>query len=279
MRDFTDKVVVITGGATGIGYALARQFLGRGARVVLAEPRRNRLDEAAASLTEDGGEVRVFECDVTDADQVEALADFAEQEFGQADVVVNCAGVGPVPDRVIDAKREDIQAVLDVNLFGVFHGVSTFGRRFTRQGTPSAIYNVGSENSFFNAVPGGAGYVLSKHAVLALTVALREEVPDNIEVGLIIPGLVHSELARETALGMNTDAYAELVLRQVEAGEFYIVSHSYSLVRMKSRWDEVEQAYARYAPRYDGDTEYDVRTLGEQNDWYPDINKRGVERV
>lgn len=199
-------------------------------------------------------QVRVFECDVTQADQVEALADFAEQEFGQVDVLVNNAGVGPVPDKVIDAKREDVQAVLDVNLFGVWNGVSTFGKRFTRQGTPSAIYNVGSENSFFNAVPGGAGYVVSKHAVLAMTVALREEVPDNIEVGLIIPGLVHSELARETALGMNTDKYAELVMRQIEAGEFYIVSHSYSLVRIKSRWDEIEQAYAEYAPPYDGDT-------------------------
>ena len=280
MRDFDDKVVVITGGATGIGYALAKQFLSRGAKVVIAEPRRHKLDEAAASLTQGNDrEVRVFECDVTQPEQVEALADFVEQEFGQADVLVNNAGVGPVPDKVIDAKREDIQAVLDVNLFGVFNGVSTFGRRFTRQGTPSAIYNVGSENSFFNAVPGGAGYVLSKHAVLALTVALREEVPDNIEVGLIIPGLVHSELARETALGMNTDKYAELVVSQIEAGEFYIVSHSYSFVRMKSRWDEVEQAYTKYAPRYDGDTEYDVRTLGEKNNWYPDIPKHGVDHV
>ena len=48
---------------------------------------------------------------------------------------------------------------------------------------------------------------------------------------------------------------------------------------MKSRWDEIEQAYATYAPRYDGDTEFDVRTLGEKNDWYPDIPKRSVEHV
>ena len=156
---------------------------------------------------------------MTDADQVEALADFAEQAFGRVDVLVTNAGVvGPIPAKVIDARREDVQVVLDVNLFGVWNGVSTFGRRFTQQGTPSAIDDVGSENSFFNAVPGGAGYVVSKHAVLAMTVALREEVPDNIEVGLIIPGLVHSELARETALGMDTDKYAELVLRQIEAG-------------------------------------------------------------
>ena len=223
--------------------------------------------------------MRVFECDVTDADQVEALADFAEREFGRVDVLVNNAGVGPIPDKVIDARREDVQAVLDVNLFGVWNGVSTFGKRFIRQGTPSAIYNVGSENSFFNAVPGGAGYVLSKHAVLAMTVALREEVPDNIEVALIVPGLVHSELARETALGMDTDKYAELVMRQIEAGEFYIVSHSYSFVRIKSRFDEVEQAYTTYAPRYDGDTEFDVRTLGEKQNWYPDIPKRDVDHV
>jgi NAD(P)-dependent dehydrogenase (short-subunit alcohol dehydrogenase family) len=271
MQDFNGKVVVITGAATGIGFSLAKQFVARGADVVIAARRRERLDEAASTLIANGGEVRVFECDVTERDQVEALADFATQEFGGADVLVNNAGVGPVAATVIDARREDVQRVLDVNLFGVWNGVSVFGRRFMQQGTPAAIYNVGSENCFFNAVPKGAGYVASKHAVLAMTAALREEVPDHIEVGLICPGLVQSELARETSEGMDTDRYAALVMTQILAGEFFIVSHAYNIVRIRARNEEIERAFKKYAPRYEGDDEFDVRSLGVKYSWYPDL--------
>lgn len=268
MQDFNGKVVVITGGATGIGFALAKQFGDRGARIVLAARRRERLDEAAAVLAAGGLEVRVFECDVTDRSQVEALADFAWEQFGHVDVVVNNAGVGPVMASVIDTKREDVQKLLDVNLFGVWNGVSVFGQRFIAQGTPAAIYNVGSENCFFSAVPKGAGYVASKHALLAMTYALREELPDHIEVSLICPGLVKSELSEVTDAGMDTDRFAALAMTQLLAGEFLIVSHAYNIVRIRDRSEEIDAAYAKYAPRYAGDDEFDVRTLGAKFNWW-----------
>jgi NAD(P)-dependent dehydrogenase (short-subunit alcohol dehydrogenase family) len=271
MRDFNGKTTVITGAATGIGFALAKQFAVCGARLVLAARRRDRLDQAAAALSASSADVRVFECDVVQRDQVEALADFACAEFGRVDVLVNNAGVGPVPSTVIDAKREDVQRVLDVNLFGAWNGVSVFGRRFIAQGTPAAIYNVGSENCFFNAVPEGAGYITSKHALLAMTMALREEVPGHIEVALICPGLVQSELARETSEGMDTDKFAALVMEQILAGESLIVSHAYNIVRIRERVQEIERAFEIYAPRYDGDDEFDVRTLGAKHNWYPHL--------
>lgn len=121
MQDFTGKVVVITGGATGIGFALAKQFAEHGARIVIAARRRERLDEAAAILAASGVEVRVFECDVTQRGQVEALAGFAWGQFGRVDVMVN---------NVIEAKQEDVQRILDVDVFGVWNGVSVFGQRF-----------------------------------------------------------------------------------------------------------------------------------------------------
>jgi NAD(P)-dependent dehydrogenase (short-subunit alcohol dehydrogenase family) len=269
MQDFNGKVVVITGAATGIGFALAKQFAGHGAQLVLAARRRDRLEEAAEKLRSDKTRVEIFECDVTNRSEVEALADFAWDQFGHADVIVNNAGVGPVPSTVIDAKPEDVQGILDVNLFGAWNGVSVFGKRFIEAGTPSAIYNVGSENCFFNAVPEGAGYVASKHALLAMSVALREEVPDHIEVGLICPGLVRSELSKETAEGMDTDDYAALVMKQVLAGEFYIVSHGFNMARIGARQGEIEDAYAKYAPRHADDDAYDVRTLGAKHGWYP----------
>lgn len=185
MRSFDGKVVVITGGATGIGFALAKQFASSGAHLVLAARRRDRLDGAAATLAGDGTDVRVRACDVTDRSDVEQLADFAWNAFGRADVIANNAGVGPRPSKVIETRPEDVRAILDVNLFGVWNGVSVFGKRLIDQGTPAAIYNVGSENCLFNAVPEGAGYIASKHALLAVTVALREEVPDFIDVALI----------------------------------------------------------------------------------------------
>lgn len=269
MQDFNGKVVVITGGATGIGFALAKQFAQQGARLVIAGIEQNRLEEAAKALSRIAEQVEITECDVTDRAQVEALASFAWEKFGHVDVIVNNAGVGPIPSTVIDTKPEDVQSVLAVNLFGVWNGVSIFGRRFIEQGTPAAIYNVGSENAFFNAIPEGAGYVLSKHAVLAMTVALREELPKNIEVALICPGLVRSELAKETQEGMDTDVYAALVMKQIKAGEFYVVSHAFNMVRIKARWNEIEAAFNKYAPRYEGDAEFDVRTLGKKNNWYP----------
>lgn len=274
MQSFEGKVVVVTGAATGIGFALAKQFAAQGAKLIIAARRRDRLEEAAQALASSGADVRLFACDVTQRDQVQALADFAWREHARVDVLVNNAGVGPIPSTVIDAKPEDVQHVLDVNLFGVWHGVSVFGRRFIAQGTPAAIYNVGSENCFFNAVPQGAGYVASKHAVLAMSMALQEEVPDFIEVGLVCPGLVQSELSKETSEGMDTDAYAQLVMRQMLAGEFLIVSHPYNMVRIDARHQAIARAFETYAPRHSGDDAFDVRTLGAKHNWYPDLPDR-----
>lgn len=275
MQDFNGKVVVITGAATGIGFALAKQFVSHGSRVVLAARRRNRLDEAATELRNSGGEVRVFECDVTRRDQVEGLAEFAWTEFGQVDVLVNNAGtVGSGLSTVIDAKEEDVRSVMDVNFFGAWTGVSVFGKLFIDQGRPAAIYNMGSENSFFNSIPMGATYTSSKHAMLAMTIALREEVPSHIEVGLICPGMVRSELNSETVnVGMDTDMFAELAMKQMLAGEFFIVSHAYNMVRIENRWSVVRKAYETYAKRYPGDEEFDVRMLGARLGWYTSESK------
>lgn len=268
MKNFDGKVVVLTGAATGIGLAFAKQFAQRGAKLVIAARRRDRLDEAAATLARYGTEVKVLECDVTDRGQVEALAEFAWNAFGQVDAIVNNAGVGGVSASVIDARPEDVQRTLDVNLFGVWNGVSVFGKRFIAQGTPAAIYNVGSENCFFNAVPNAAGYIASKHALLAMSYALREELPDHIKVSLICPGLVKSELVDVTEKGMDTDKFAALAMEQILAEEFLVVSHAHNIERIRPRYEEIDAAYARYAPRYAGDEEFDVRTLGAKFNWF-----------
>ncbi len=264
MKDFKNKVVVITGGATGIGFSFAKQFGNEGAKIVIAARRINRVDEAVEKLQAMGIEARGTKCDVSVLTDVEALADFTWKEFGQVDVIVNNAGIGPAMTPVMDTTKEQVMGLLDVNLFGVWNGVSVFGKRFREQGTPCAIYNVGSENSLFDAVPMGGEYVVSKHAVLALTDILRKEVPDFMKVGLICPGLVNSELGDDGInFGMDTHKYTSIAMEQIKAGKFYIVSHAYNMARIDARYTEIREAYENYAPRYEGDVEFDVRTIVE----------------
>ena len=152
------------------------------------------VEEAVEKLVALGIEAKGTTCDVTVLAEVEALADFTWDEFGRVDVIVNNAGVSTSHQPVIGFTKEQAMKVLDIDLFGVWNGVTVFGKRLIEQGTPCAIYNVGSENSFFDGVPYATAYVISKHAVLALTDILRKEVPDFVNVGLICPGLVNSEL-------------------------------------------------------------------------------------
>jgi NAD(P)-dependent dehydrogenase (short-subunit alcohol dehydrogenase family) len=263
MRDYKDKVVVITGGATGIGFSFAKRFGEAGAKLVIAARREDRLQQAKAALGELGFETEYFVCDVARAGDMDKLADFAWSKFGRADAILNNAGISLNPQPSIDTAEEDVRRIFDINFFGVWRGSAVFGKRFIEQGTPATILNLGSENSLFHAVPYGAPYVATKHAVLALTESLREELPEFIHVGLICPGLVNSELSDPNfmALGMDTDKFTTIAMEQIKNEEFFIVSHSYNMAWIEKRYEAIRAAYARYAPREDGDDVFDIRTM------------------
>ncbi|WP_421918400.1 SDR family NAD(P)-dependent oxidoreductase [Marinifilum sp.] len=263
MENFKDKVVVITGGATGIGYSFAKKFGQEGAKIVIAGRRQNRNEEAVARLKNLGIEATAFPCDVTDRKSVEELADQSWEKYGHVDVIVNNAGNMVQSKSVIDSTGEDFQKGFAVNVYGMVNGCSVFGKRMIEQGTPAAIYNIGSENSFFHGVPFAAPYVASKHAALAISESLREETPDFIEVSHICPGFVKSELGDEASmqLAMDTDKYTSIAMEQIKEGKFYVVSHAYNMKRIDDRYKEVKEAFDKYAPRYEGDEEHDVRTL------------------
>ena len=256
------KTVVITGGATGIGFALAREMGAKGARIVIGEPRRDRLDKAVAELARAGVEAAAHVCDVTDEATLEALADVAHDRFGSIDIAIANAGVGGNMASTIDTSDADARALFDVNFFGVWNTARVFGKRFAGRDTPAAIYAVASENALFNAFPfGGAAYVASKHAVFGLMDALYRDTPDHLTVGVILPGWVRSELSefnRTAPAAMPTDDYARIVVPQIEAGERYIVSHPYNMARFDERYEVLRDAFARNAPRYEGDDEHDV---------------------
>ena len=262
MNDFKGKVVVITGGATGIGFSFAKRFGNEGARLVIAGRRQQKLDEAVSELQSLGYEAAGFSCDVADYDQVEALADFAEATFGGADVIMNNAGMLIPPSTVIDADRDQVKQLMNVNYMGVWNGCSVFGKRFIARGKPAAIYNVGSENAFFNIVPGMFAYESAKHGLHSMTDALREETPDYIDVSFVCPGFVQSEMTAPAGdIPMDVEEYTGIAFPQILAGEYYVVSHPYNVVWIKHRYDEMMAAYEKYAPRYEGDWQYDPRTM------------------
>ena len=163
MLEIKGRTVVITGGATGIGFGIAKACGALGANLVIGEPRENRLDEAVASLADLGADARAFLLDVTDAEQFDQFADSAFAAFGDVALVVNNAGVGQQRGSVVDTAETEMQRVMAVN-FKVWRGCQLFGRRLIEQGTPAAIYNTGSENSFFIAVS-HLPYVASKHGM------------------------------------------------------------------------------------------------------------------
>ena len=261
MKDFKDKVVVITGGATGIGYGFAEAFGKEGAKIIISARRENRLQEAVAGLRDLGIEAKYFTADVTKLEDVEALADFAWDAYGQVDVIVNNAGMMVPHSPVVDMPIERIQAIFNVNFFGVVYGSKVFGKRFIEQGTPAAIYNIGSENSLFHGTPFNGSYVATKHSVMAITQSLREELPEYIDVSLICPGFVVSELGPEENMqhGMPTDEFIEIAMPQIKANEFYVVSHAYNIVRIEDQFNQQKSAYETYVPRYEGDIQYDIR--------------------
>lgn len=261
--DFDGKIVVITGGATGIGFALAKAFGELGARICIAEPRENRLKEAVETLKALSVKAEYLVCDVSDPDQVAVLGEFAFSLGAPVAALVNNAGIGIGRGSVIDRDLADLRRLFDVNFFGVWQGCSVFAKRFIEQGTPAGIYNVGAENSLFVGVPNVAGYVSSKHAVHGLTDALRDELPEFIRVGLICPGFVKSEIIDPSVahMAMDTDKFASLVVQQIQDGQFYIVSHAHNMVRVEHRYLEIQAAFETYAPQYAGDEEYDIRTL------------------
>jgi NAD(P)-dependent dehydrogenase (short-subunit alcohol dehydrogenase family) len=255
------QVAVITGGVGGIGFALAKRLGADGASIVLADTNQESLNDAVSTLAAAGTDTIGVQCDVAEQSSVEALADQAFAWKGRVDLLINNAGIGQTRAKLPDAELANAQRVMAVNFWGVWNGCAAFCPRMAAQDHPSGIYNVGSENSLFCAISRSASYIASKHAVLGLTESFREDMPDHVAVGTIMPGWVATgimppEIAK---LAMPADEFADIIVPQILAGEPFVVSHPYNAVRNAERAETIADSYARNAPRYDGDDEYDVR--------------------
>jgi NAD(P)-dependent dehydrogenase (short-subunit alcohol dehydrogenase family) len=182
--------VVITGGATGIGFETARRLGRDGRTVVLASRKRERLEEACDRLRDDGISCDLAELDVRDADAVDAL--FATLPDVSA-VVNNAAGNFVCP--TVDLTPNGFRAVVEISLFGCFHCSGSLARRLIAEGRPGAIVNMVATYAWTGA-PGVAHSAAAKAGVIALTRSVaREWGPHGIRVNAVAPGFVPTEQA------------------------------------------------------------------------------------
>mgnify|MGYP000045829311 CR=1 FL=1 len=191
MSEVNGKVIAITGASSGIGEAAARLLAQRGARVVVGARRTDRLEKLVAEIRAAGGSAEFRALDVTKREEVEAFINFAHDQFGQVDVVVNNAGVMPLSP-LAALKVNEWNQMIDVNIRGVLHGIAAGLPVMKKQGFGQFI-NVSSIGG--HAVyPTAAVYCATKYAVIAISEGLRQEHQD-IRVTVISPGVTESELA------------------------------------------------------------------------------------
>jgi NAD(P)-dependent dehydrogenase (short-subunit alcohol dehydrogenase family) len=266
------KVAVVTGGASGIGLALARRFAAEGMRVVLADVAEEALTTAAKTLAEDHGDDKVaaVPTDVRDPDAVDALADATFERFGTAHIVCNNAGVA-VGGLSWEIPADRWRWIVEVNLLGVVNGVRSFVPRLIEQGEGHVV-NTASVAGFITS-PAMSPYLATKHAVVALSESLYLDLQvtgaNGVGVSVLSPEWVRTQIADsdrsrpEGVTPMATDPtlgeqgpatilqalietgldpaeVADQVVEAIDQQRFWIFTHPTSLPSIKRRWQAVE---------------------------------------
>lgn len=192
MGGISGKVVVITGASSGLGEATARYLAARGAILVLAARRKERLDALVTEFVANGGQALAIEVDVARRSDVEAMIAAAVAEFSRVDVVINNAGLMAIAP-LSAGKVDEWERMIDINIKGVLYGIAAALPVFERQNGGHFI-NISSVAGVKVFSPGGTVYSGTKFAVRAISEGLRHEVGAHIRTTTICPGAVDSEL-------------------------------------------------------------------------------------
>ena len=261
---------VVTGGGSGIGRGIALALTKAGASgIVVADVQLDRAESVAAEIRALGVEAHGFQCDVSKADSVEELANFSWSSLGHVEVLCNNAGVvttGPG----FDTTEQDVQWQFSVNVFGVFHGCKSFGRRFLKSDRRAWICNTASHHAVGTPSVGLPTYVATKHAVLGFTDAFRLEYGHKIGFSLLCPGIVNTNawdagrnrpeayggptqgnpqnLAALQSYGLSPELVGDLVVRGIVNEEFYIWTHPFTLELIDKRYEESRSSIQRQWP-------------------------------
>jgi NAD(P)-dependent dehydrogenase (short-subunit alcohol dehydrogenase family) len=275
VKTFEGRGAVITGGASGIGFACAQEFTRRGARVVLADIDHAALDSAVERLRADGAEAHGVICDVTRLDAVEHLADESFRLLGEVNLVFNNAGIA-YGSPIADVTHGDWRWVIDVDLWGPIHGVEAFLPRLIEQGGDRHILFTSS----FAGMVGNAGlgpYCVAKFGVVALAESLSRELKSAaIGVSVLCPMILdtpimtNSERTRSGDYGARTshsdeavkglaavitptdekvqpDDVARLTADAVVANRLYVLPHRASRESIRRRFDRIDRTFDEQA--------------------------------
>src|SRR5258708_22041258 len=255
MRIFKDRVAVVTGGASGLGRAMALRFAREGVKVVLADIEKDTLNKTEKEFKESDYPVLAVRTDVSKGREVEALADKAFKTFGGVHILCNNAGVAP-GGTVWEQSEKDWEWTLGVNVWGVIHGIRAFVPRMLEQNVEGHVVNTASVAGLLS-LPGMAMYCVSKHSVVTLTECLHHDLIEfgaKIRTSVLCPAFVptgisdsernrpdalrdekeksKADLQREEQLRhavksgrISAEQVADLVFQAIESDKFYILPH------------------------------------------------------
>ena len=255
MQDVEGKVAVVTGGASGIGYGMARTFLKAGMKVVIIDANPAHLDEVRAEL-KGVNTVHFMQVDVTDRAAMAEAADEVERVFGKVHLLCNNAGIasGQPAD---DADYAEWDRVLGVNLGGVINGVKSFTPKIKAHGEGGHIVNTSSMAGLIPLPDTGGIYAASKFAVRGLTDSLRLSLAKHgIGVSTLCPGLTRSRimstanpdgpaepeagaLFNDMSGAMDPLELGEAVLRGIQRNDPYILAHGEFKDEVREIFDEI----------------------------------------
>ncbi|KIC32217.1 SDR family NAD(P)-dependent oxidoreductase [Leisingera sp. ANG-S5] len=261
-------LAVVTGGASGVGFAAAERFARAGLDVVLADLPGEALDQAAEKLRSQvrpGAQVLAVPTDVSDARAVQALAD-AAFAAGEVAVLMNNAGIGR-PSGSWE-EPEAWRAMIEVNLFGVLNGVQTFLPRMIAAARPAVVINTGSKQGI-TTPPGNPGYNVSKAGVKVLTEMLTHDLRQSgapITAHLFVPGFTYTgmiarHILEKPASAWTSEQTVDHLLTRMAAGDFYILCPDNDVTPARDRrrvaWAlgdilENRPALSRWHPDYAG---------------------------
>ncbi len=255
MKFFKGKVAVVTGGASGLGRAMAFRFAEEGMKIVIGDIEKSSLEETVTAFKQKGYDVMGKLCNVAEAEDVEDLAKSTVEKFGAVDVLCNNAGVSAT-GRAWEHTKDEWEWALGVNVWGVIHGIRVFTPLMLNQNTEGHIINTASVAGLLS-LPQMSLYCLTKHSVVTLTESLYhdlKEINAKISCSVLCPAYVPTKIsesernrpAQQGTLRVKTQenlemeqklkyavesgkitakAVADLVFEGISDDQFYILTH------------------------------------------------------
>lgn len=271
MHRFKGRVSVVTGGASGIGHAIASRCVHLGMKVVIADIEERSLSATAKQLEAKGGEILAVVTDVSKSNDVTELARRTTTQFGAVHLLFNNAGVN-AGGSIWESTWEDWSWVINVNLWGVIHGIRTFVPIMLEQNTRCHIVNTASISGLI-AGPGAGIYKVTKHGIVSLSETLDAELAERhakIGVSVLCPGWVNTRIVecdrnrpvslrneavdertrleaarqrkehrRSVKLGIRPEDVADCTFRAIRQNQLYVFTHSDSKQWIKLRMEKI----------------------------------------